>query len=197
MLNRIWEFCVFIPSWSVTTFAGSYVFQGMYVDRCDNNHVSAQHTGQVRTTADAVEAEPWEIEEAPDGGFLLVSSVQGRQLYCDTKGNLSASLEDCQGWRFEPRMPGSISGPRLAALSGAGVAAAALVVAAPFLAVAWFGIGAEISAAMGGGALVGTVVVGTTAAVVGAKTSSRTNTVEEEQDVVPIPNRPLVGWRSW
>jgi hypothetical protein len=146
----------------------------------------------------------------------LVSRTHQRQLSCDDAGNLSTSdhrYGQWETWRLEPRLPGSLNGSQIAAMGLAGAVGVALTVAMPFavggiieaagltatqLAV---GVSAEALVAVGGGALLGAGVVGTTAVLVDQQTSTSNDQSLSTQQVmeenVTNSSRPISTWRTW
>eukprot|EP00980_Cylindrotheca_fusiformis_P014178 scaffold3720_cov141-Cylindrotheca_fusiformis.AAC.17 len=166
-------------------------------------YLGSKEDGTIYTCSTLQESEYWELEKSPDGeGYIVVSYLHGdRQLYCDESGKMSTSSTECQAWRLNPRMPGSISKNQMAM---AGFAAAATLLVASPLSLA-FGIaaraplvamatGTEVLASYG----VGAAVVGT-AAVMVADHRHRLGAKKSQQNQNPIHtvNRPLVAWKVW
>mmetsp|Transcript_22461 Transcript_22461/g.55584 ORF Transcript_22461/g.55584 Transcript_22461/m.55584 type:complete len:712 (+) Transcript_22461:106-2241(+) len=172
-------------------------------------YLGSSEDGNVYTIESLGESEYWELEESPSGdGYILVSHLYGdRQLFCNDKGELATSADECQAWNLQPRMPSSISKNQMAV---AGVAAATLLVASPLSLALGAVARAPFAAMMVGGAEVvtaeaavaygvGTAVLGTSAVAIMSDHKSRLESKKSQQNELPIHsvNRPLVGWRSW
>jgi hypothetical protein len=171
--------------------------------------------GELHTTSTKGDWSLWEMEESPHGGVYLKSkahqrtlSVQNTNVLCTTRD----SFTEAETFRLEPRLPATISGPRLAALGVAGVVGVALTIAMPYAILGIMeaagvaatelsvlaGISAEALAGAGGGALLGAGVVGTTAAVVKDSVDDRSlsPSAEVKDDLIGV-QRPISAWRNW
>ena len=157
----------------------------------------------------------WDLEESPYGGVFLKSKAHQRTLSVskDVLCTTQDSFAEAETFQLEPKLPVTISGPRLAALGAAGAVGIALTVAMPYAVLGTMeaaglaatelsilaGFSAEAVAGVGGGALLGVGVLGTTAAVVkddidGRKLSPST---EVKGDYLIGVNRPISAWRNW
>ena len=189
-------------------------------------------SGNILTTTSKGDWSIWEMEESPYGGIFLKSKSNHRILsirgggtveggdvtsyLCTISGDQHTEQET---WVLEPRLPPSLSGNKILALSAAGIAGAALTVAMPFAvlgAVEAAGVAAtEVSLLAAGGAftaeaalatagaslVVGGVAVGTTAAI--AKDPQELSDgmpapVELKEDYLSLGSkRPISAWRHW
>ena len=154
------------------------------------------------------------MEASPHGGIYLKSkahqctlSVQN-EILCTTRESFNVA----ETFRLEPRLPATISGPRLAALGAAGALGVALTFAMPFAILGVMeaaglaatelsilaGISVEALAGAGGGAVLGAGVIGTTAAVVKDSTDDRnlSSAAEISDDLIGIC-RPISAWKRW
>lgn len=157
----------------------------------------------------------WDIEESPHatGSIFIKSHEHQRHLACDELGKLYTSDKygESETWRLDPRLPLSLSGPQLAALGAAGTLGVALTVAMPFavmgiveaagltvteltVAGAAAGVSAEALMGVGGGALLGVGLVGTSVALLHLKGDLSTEVNEES---VTSSLRPISAWRNW
>lgn len=171
--------------------------------------------GEVHTTSTMGDWSMWEMEDSPHGGVFLKSKSHHRALAV-VDGNLCTtenSLSELETFQLEPRLPATISGPRLAALGMAGAVGVALTVAMPFAVLGAMeaaglaatqlsvlaGVSAEALAGVGGGALIGAGVVGGTASMVKDETTrskiSSSTTVMD--DALYGVLRPISAWRKW
>lgn len=176
----------------------------------------------VRTSETTKESELWDVErDDVEGGYIISSYPTGRNLIVDVDtGKLTTSPDNLQSWSLDPRMSRALTGNQLAVMSGAGVAAAALCMAAPLAVVmgapameAAAGGSAAAAAAMAGEVTAGTAVagllgsaaVGTTAAVVVAHHTKRqgkkNSSAADDENTLPMfaseDKRPLLAWPSW
>lgn len=170
--------------------------------------------GELHTTSTKGDWSLWEMEESPHGGIYLTSKAHQRTLSVlnDTLCTTLDSFEEAETFRLEPKLPTTISGPRLAALGAAGAVGVALTIAMPYAIVGVMeaaglaatelsilaGISAEALAGAGGGALLGAGVLGTTAAVVKDSTDGITlsPTAQVKDDLIGV-QRPISAWRQW
>jgi len=148
----------------------------------DKRFLGSSMGGRIWTTSDPKDpAIVWELEEAPDGGYFIISLLHERYLhYKDSNGSIPSTSEMEQSWKLCLRMPGSISGGRIAALSGAGVAAGALMLVSPF-------------------AFVWSIPIVSYFYANRKKDPKRNMNYQEEHEPLGCesPNRPLIAWRSW
>ena len=74
------------------------------------------------------------MEESPHGGVFLKSKAHQRILSVqkDTLCTTQDSFTEMETFRLEPRLPATISGPRIAALGAAGALGVALTIAMPY-----------------------------------------------------------------
>jgi hypothetical protein len=178
-------------------------------------YLGSSSNGTVHTTTRVGEWAMWDIEESPHApGSIFIKSHEHQQHFaCDEHGQLYTSDKygESETWTLEPRLPLSLSGPQLAALGAAGTFGVALAVAVPFALVgiveaagltateitvagAAAGVSAEALLGMGGGALLGVGVVGTSAALLNLKGDLNTE-VKEESVISSL--RPISAWRNW
>jgi hypothetical protein len=158
----------------------------------------------------------WEMEESQHGGGVYLKSKAHHRLLAQQHDTLCTTLDQFthkETWRLEPRLPPSISGPKLAALGVASVVGVALTVATPFAvlgaveAIGWTatelglvaGLSAEAVAGFGGGALLGAGIVGTTAAMVNDPTQESESLSPELKEDYNMTSslRPISAWRNW
>ena len=191
----------------------------------DQKYLGSSTKGEVLTTSSKGNWSLWEMEVSNygSGEMYLKSKATQRLLTLDHdemtgkyKFKLS-TVEDRfslqETWRLDPRLPTSLSGPKLAALGAAGAVGVALTVTMPYatlgiveaagmtatrLAV---GFTVEALAGFGGGALLGASIVGTTAAMVekDCKEQQQSLATETKADyfLSKGSNRPISSWRNW
>ena len=103
-------------------------------------YLGCNSSGDVHTTSSHGNWCLWDMEESQDGkGIYLRSKSHQRLLSFD--GTKLCTVEDQytskETWRLEPRLPASLSGPKLAALGAAGVVGIAVTVAMPYAVLGW------------------------------------------------------------
>jgi hypothetical protein len=179
-------------------------------------YLGSSSNGTLHTTARVVgKWAMWDIEESPHapGSIFIESHEHQRHLACDEFGKLHMSDKygESETWRLEPRLPLSLSGPQLLALGAAGTLGVALTVAMPFAVVGIVeaaglttteltvaggvaGVSAEVLLRVGGWALLGVGLVGTSAALLDVKVDLST---EVKEECVTNSLRPISAWRNW
>ncbi len=181
--------------------------------KAHEKYLGCNSNGQIHTTSTKGDWSLWEMDESPYGGIFLRSKAHQRTLAVlqDVLCTTQNSSTEAETFRLEPRLPATISGPRLAALGAAGAVGIALTVAMPYGVVGAMeaaGLGAtELSilagvsaeALAGGGALLGAGVLGTTAAMVKDEIDGRklSPTTEVKDDYLIGVQRPISAWRQW
>ena len=171
-------------------------------------YLGSNASGDTHTTTSKGEWSLWEMEESPHNGIFLKSKNHQRLLSYD--GDKLYTAEEqytmTETWRLEPRLPPSISGSKIIALSAAGAVGLALTVAMPYAVLgayeaaglAAFGFSAEALAGFGGGALLGASVVGSTAAFVDDTNDSEMSpTAKNREEYLTNALRPISAWRTW
>lgn len=183
--------------------------------KAHEKYLGCNSNGELHTTSTKGDWSLWELEESPYGGVFLKSKAHQRTLSVanDNLYTTQDSFTEAETFQLEPKLPITISGPRLAALGAAGAVGIALTVAMPYAvlgameAAGWAatelsilaGFSAEAVAGMGGGALLGVGVLGTTAAVVKDEIDGRklNASTEVKGDYLIGVHRPISAWRNW
>lgn len=182
------------------TLTGDFSF----FSKAHQKYLGCNSHGDVLTTSQKGEWSLWEIEESPHGGIFLRSKAHHR--YISVEKDRLCTTEDSYGkaesFRLEPWLPVTISGPRLAALGLAGAVGVALTIAMPYAVLGVMEVAvlsAEALIGVGGGALLGAGVLGTTAAVVKDEVEGRdlSPTTEVKDDYLMGSQRPICAWRDW
>lgn len=183
--------------------------------KAHEKYLGCNTNGELHTTSSKGDWSLWEMEESPHGGIFLTSKSHQRIL--SVQNGILCTTQDLftenETFRLEPRLPATISGPRIAALTAAGAVGVALTVAMPYavlgaMEVAGYvatplsvlaGFSAEAVAGASGGVLLGASVVGTTAAVVKDEIDDRSlsPTAEVKDDYLIGVQRPISAWRTW
>lgn len=179
-----------------------------FYSKAHEKYLGCNSQGDLHTTTYKGDWVLWEIEESPYGGIYLKSKAH--HCYMSIKdGQLCTAPDSTFGesetFRMEPRLPPTISGPKLAALGLAGAVGLALTVAVPYAVVGVLevaGVAAtELSLLAGSGAILGASVMGTTAIVV--KNEARGSggllptSAEINDDYLMTAHRPISAWRTW
>lgn len=207
--KRTWE------EWKMERCANGYV---TFFNVTHETYLGSNSQGVVHTTSSKGDWSRWELEESHTPGSLYVRSKSHQRLLSYDGKTLSTTEDqytENETWRLEPRLPAYINGAKIAAMGAAGALGVAVTVAMPFAVlgaveaagltaeVLAVGFTAEAMAGLGGGALLGATVLGSTAQYVADQDSKHQKdgmapaTAEFKEDYMTSSFRPISAWRTW
>ena len=183
--------------------------------KAHDKYMGCNSHGELHMTTTKGDWSMWEMEESPHGGIFLKSKVHQRVLSVqkDVLTTTQDAFTENETFRLEPRLPMTISGPRIAALTAAGAVGVVLTVFMPYAVLGAMetaglaatqltilaGFSAEAVAGASGGMLLGAGVLSTTAAAVKDEIDDRnlSPTAEVKDDYLIGVQRPISAWRTW